>query len=179
MVLRFFALIAVLFTFSAAHASTINGTGSLTLNGSGGFAFFGTGLQAGTSSPTLQFSATSAGNFNAIGVAIPPNPPIPPVTLTGSDLVSTTFGEGFIDIVYGASTGSLTADFEQFLVRINGFTGNASSTTISGTTNASITVSAVDLSAVPLPAGLPLLIAGMGAFALVRRRSTKMAQRAA
>ncbi|WP_170125305.1 VPLPA-CTERM sorting domain-containing protein [Jannaschia seohaensis] len=37
-----------------------------------------------------------------------------------------------------------------------------------------ITPAAADLSAVPLPAGLPLLLAGLGAFAALRaaRRST-------
>ena len=171
MVIRFIALVAFVFSIGAAQAATISGTGSLSSSGAGDFAFFGTGVQDGAG-PNLSISTSSAGNFFASGPLTPP----PAVILTGSSLVSTTFGQGFIEILYGSSGGTLATDFAQFLVRIDNFgipfaNADVSSTAILVPTTANISVTSAYPAVIPLPAGLPLLLGGVGALALLRRRS--------
>lgn len=83
---------------------------------------------------------------------------------------------------YSAGTLSITHDDGMFVCGAGGFAGpNSKRTTVLDygggyfdmiyvATNGDPSILNVDLEPVPLPAGLPLLLAGLGGFALLRRR---------
>jgi hypothetical protein len=72
---------------------------------------------------------------------------------------------------YSTQNPFSTSDTSLFLAGVNEVIFNAADAGGAYGFNASITVSASPASAVPLPAGLPLLLAGLGGLVLMRRRS--------
>lgn len=74
-------------------------------------------------------------------------------------------GEGVVDILDGSNlTGT-----QDYRINLVGF----ASLGASGSASWQVDLAVAPISAVPLPAGLPLLLAGVGAFGLVRRKRSK------
>jgi len=90
------------------------------------------------------------------------------------DLVRTGFDDDVLELLFGDLTGTAAADFGGLvqidIVFLDPFPGiDPLSNLVDGTTyEVSATVSAV--APIPLPAALPLLLAGLGGLVLLRRR---------
>ncbi len=129
---------------------------------------FVTATMFNTASPS---AGTSVGPFSATGgsafsVSVPPNYS---QDLSGSSTASSSFGPA------GAFIGLGTVGYDFFGTASD--TSTVDSGLLRGLPEFSYTVSAevtytyeVDTPAIPLPAGAPLLVAGLGAFALMRKK---------
>lgn len=93
------------------------------------------------------------------------------------DLVDFGFTDTSLEFLFDTFDGRFAADFgAQVLVEFTLARGS-NLTFLSGLEDGDVvegglTLSAVDLAPIPLPAGLPLLLAGLGGFWVLRRRQT-------
>lgn len=187
---RILLLVAFVWGSAAAQAATLDTVtvpvGAATMSGSGTFGAGG-GVATFTSSSAdidasmdpvfITISTIGApSNFLAqtFGI-VPPLPfPVPgPAVLTG-DLIEFSDANGVFLALFETTGMPAVSGFGSFFrVTIQGmFSDGVVDETGFAQTNASILVEAVNApNPVPLPAGVWLILAGMGSFAVVRRRA--------
>jgi len=178
-------IIAAVLTFGmqSANAATLDsvevitgapplvGTGSVTSDGSGGVFFSGSGsilvdFFVAVSASDASFSATS------ISFPPPPSPPIPIInTLTAGPAIDSSSSAGVVQFLYSATSNTLGSDYDLFRVSILHSGGDLFGTSQQTQLDATITLDAVrDVPPIPLPAGIWLMLSGVGGLMYFGRR---------
>lgn len=172
MLKKFALAFAFLFAVTSAQAATIStvqktpgveavfGSGLLVSDGLGGFAISGFGFRGPEFWPGIDLS-----DVTAFGVGSVSGP------LAGSP-IDVQSAAGVLTALYQTTIGSLNPPADLFLAEFifSPLEGDSLSTQVAGVQGA-LTLSAVErINVIPLPATLPLLLAGFGGLAVLRRR---------
>lgn len=138
--------------------SSVDGNGGFFLDSNDTFGISWT-VDTGAAFDTILFTLRDASEFSFLRITVD--------GVSAEQRVGASFADGatsLVEINLGSSVQSLRVD----LLNYTSFAGNT-------TTNDGFSIDniAVGLAAVPVPAGLPLLLAGVGAFAVARRKQRK------